>query len=243
MMIRQIRFAAAVAFVLAAGASPAHAQTSPHAADAPALFAHSPQYPLLPRDLEIELALSAAPEHLREGATVWVLQPSGYEKAVTGSNAFACMVSRRGGDHFPVCWDEEGTRSLMQLDFEDAKLRIAGKGGADIERLVADGFKSGAYHSPAKPGIAYMLSPLRYRVDETGRATRTPSAPHLMFYAPNVTDAEIGGGRGKQVFINRVGPEGMMIVPVGQKEREQILAASKSLTERVEQALGYRASQ
>src|SRR5438067_9426628 len=35
-----------------------------------ARFAQSPQYPLLPRALEIDLALSAAPKHLRDEATV-----------------------------------------------------------------------------------------------------------------------------------------------------------------------------
>ena len=42
------------------------------------LFAKSAQYPVLPRVLEIELALSAAPRHLRDTASVWVLQSAGY---------------------------------------------------------------------------------------------------------------------------------------------------------------------
>ena len=65
-----------------------------------------------------------------------------------------------------------------------------------------------------------MLAPLRYRIDESGHVTRTPSNPHLMFYGPNLTDDDIGGVRGSLVFINRVGPDGMMIVPVGEKERQ-----------------------
>ena len=76
-----------------------------------ARFAQSPQYPLLPRALEIELALSAAPTHLRGGAAVWVLDKSGYAIAKKGGNPFACVVSRRAGDLFPVCWDAEGTRA------------------------------------------------------------------------------------------------------------------------------------
>src|ERR1700720_2317866 len=78
-------------------------------------FAKSQQYPLLPRDLETELALSAAPPHLRDGANVMVLEPTGYATAVRKGNAFTCMVSRRGGDLFPVCWDAEGVRSLLPL--------------------------------------------------------------------------------------------------------------------------------
>jgi hypothetical protein len=210
--------------------------------DPPARFAQSPQYPLLPRALEIELALSAAPKHLRDDATVWVLEASGYAVAKKGGNAFACVVSRRAGDLFPVCWDAEGARSLLSLDFEDARLRLSGKSGAEIESIEKERFKSGQYHAPARAGVAYMLSPMRYRIDEHGAVTRTISNPHLMFYGPNLTDTDIGGARGAFVFINRVGPDGMMIVPVGQKEREAIVSDAQSLITQVEQAIRYQPS-
>jgi len=207
-----------------------------------ARFAQSPQYPLLPRALEIELALSAAPTHLRDGATVWILDKSGYAIAKKGGNPFACVVSRRAGDLFPVCWDAEGTRSLLPLDVDDAQLRLSGKSGVEIEAIVTERFKSGQYHPPSRAGIAYMLSPMRYRIDEYGGVTRTTSNPHLMFYGPNLTDTDIGGGRGAFVFINRVGPDGMMIVPVGQKERDAIVSDAQSLIAQVEQAIGYQPS-
>jgi hypothetical protein len=204
-------------------------------------FAGSPQYPLLPRAVEVELALSAAPKQLREEATVWTLEKTGYTMARKGANAFTCVVSRRGGDLFPVCWDAEGARSLLPIDFDDAQMRLAGKSAADIEAIVGDRFKSGEYHAPSRPGIAYMLSPIRYRIDEHGAVTRTPSNPHLMFYGPHLTDSDIGGARGAFVFMNRVGPDGMMIVPVGQKERDAIVTESEALVAQVEQSIGYRA--
>ena len=207
---------------------------------APPLFAKSAQYPMLPRALEVELALSAAPKHLREAATVWVLEESGYTKVKEGTNAFSCLVSRRSGDLFPVCWDAEGARSLLPIEFDDAQLRLSGKSTAEIDALVGERFKQGQYHPPARAGIAYMLAPLRYRIDEAGKVTRTPSSPHLMFYAPNLTDSDIGGARGSHVFINRVGPDGMMIVPVGEKERAAIVTESQSLVEQVERTIGYQ---
>ena len=230
------------AIVLMSALSPAGAAQSPGGAGDGARFAQSPQYPLLPRALEIELALSAAPKHLRDGATVWVLDQSGFAIASKGSNAFTCVVSRRAGDLFPVCWDAEGTRSLLPLDLEDAQLRLSGKSAAEIEAIVTERFKSGQYHAPSRPGIAYMLSPVRYRIDERGGVTRTTSNPHLMFYGPNLTDTDIGGGRGAFVFMNRVGPDGMMIVPVGQKERDAIVSDAQSLIAQVEQAIGYHPS-
>jgi len=208
----------------------------------PDLFAKSPQYPLLPRALEVELALSAAPKHLRDQATVWVLEQNGYALAKQGSNAFTCVVSRRTGDLFPVCWDAEGARSLLKVDFDDVQLRLAGKTSAEIDEIVAQRYKSGDYKPPSRAGIAYMLAPLRYRIDEHGAVTRTTSNPHLMFYGPSLTDTDIGGARGAFVFMNRVGPDGMMIVPVGQTERTAILSESQSLTEQLERAIGYQPS-
>ena len=98
------------------------------------------------------------------------------------------------------------------------------------------------YKAPARAGIAYMLAPLRYRIDEHGGTTRTTSNPHLMFYGPSLTDADIGGARGAFVFMNRVGPDGMMIVPIGQKERDAIVSDAQSLIAQVEQAIGYHPS-
>ena len=229
-----------LAIVLMSALAPAGAAQS--AGGAGARFAQSPQYPLLPRALEIDLALSAAPKHLRDDATVWILDKSGYAIARKGGNAFACVVSRRAGDLFPVCWDAEGTRSLLPLDVDDAQQRLSGTSGAEIEAIVTERFKSGQYHAPSRAGIAYMLSPMRYRIDEHAGVTRTPSNPHLMFYGPNLTDNDIGGVRGAFVFINRVGPDGMMIVPVGQKERDAIVSDAQSLIAQVEQAIGYQPS-
>ncbi len=233
-----------VVFVVVASLMPwaGHAQAPQAHGDGRALFAQSPQYPVLPRALEVELALSAAPKHLRDEATVWTLEQTGYTVARKGRNAFTCVVSRRAGDLFPVCWDAEGARSLLPLNVEDARLRLAGKSGAEIDAIVAAGFKSGDYHAPARAGLAYMLSPMRYRIDEHGVVTRTVSNPHLMFYGPNLTDSDIGGARGAFVSMNRVGPDGMMIVPVGQKERDAIIGESQTLVTQVEQAIGFQSS-
>ena len=51
----------------------------------------------LPRDLEIQLALSALPPHLRDNATVYVLNPDkGFEVARKGTNGFHTFVARTG---------------------------------------------------------------------------------------------------------------------------------------------------
>ena len=49
----------------------------------------------LPKAFEIHLALSAAPQYLRAGATVYVLDPArGYILERKGTNGFTCYVQR-----------------------------------------------------------------------------------------------------------------------------------------------------
>lgn len=56
---------------------------------------------VLPQELEIELALSAAPKHLQAEATVYVLGPSGYTKVKDGSNGWTCFVNRDNQKRYP----------------------------------------------------------------------------------------------------------------------------------------------
>jgi len=59
----------------------------------------------LPRDLEIQLALSALPPQLRDSATVYVLNPDkGFEVAREGTNGFHAFVARTGDDAMQGAW-------------------------------------------------------------------------------------------------------------------------------------------
>jgi hypothetical protein len=82
-----------------------------------------------------------------------------------------------------------------------------------------------------------MLSPATYMLSN-GKLARTP--PHTMFYAPYLTNADIGGVMGRTAFVDRPGPHGMIIVLAGQKERETLLAESQSLVDEVERQIGLR---
>jgi hypothetical protein len=63
---------------------------------------------------------------------------------------------------------------------------------------------------------------------------------HIMFYAPYLTDADIGGVMGKSPFVDRPGPHGMIIVPAGHAERDATLAQSSQLVDEVERAIGVK---
>ena len=70
----------------------------------------------LPRGLEVKLALSALPPHLRADATIFVLDPKkGYTTERSGSNGFTCFVERtdyvraqyRDDLLVPICFDPQ----------------------------------------------------------------------------------------------------------------------------------------
>jgi hypothetical protein len=192
---------------------------------------------MISRDLELRLAVNALPKELRDAASVLVLEKDGYSNARTGTNPFTCMVSRRGGNFYPVCFDEEGTRTILPEFVDDTVLRLKGASDQEIARQLADSFAQGRYRPPARPGIAYMLSPATYMLED-GKLART--FPHTMFYAPFLTNADIAGIPGKSAFVDRPGPHGMIIVVAGQKERETLFSESQALVDEVERAIGLK---
>jgi hypothetical protein len=233
-MIRIGPAAVAVGLVLLTAPRNVNAQASNETA---AVRADQGAVRLVPRDLETRLAVNALPKDLRDGAAVLVLGSNGYTKVRSGRNPFTCLVSRRGGNFYPVCFDEEGTRTILPAFADDAVLRLKGATEQEIERQLADGFEQGKYRPPARPGIAYMLSPATYML-EGGKLTRTP--PHTMFYAPFLTNTDIAGIPGTSAFVDRPGPHGMIIVLAGHKERDTWLAESLSLVDEVERAIGLK---
>jgi len=146
---------------------------------------------------EIELALKAAPVHLRNGATVYTFGKKGYEKARTGANGFNCLVNRDGTQNgkqsvFPTCWDPEGSRTILPVMLRVGELIAQGKSAAEIKRDIEEGFNQGRFHSPAKTGIAYMLAGDVKFDPKTGQFGATEYPPHYMIYAPGVTNEDIG---------------------------------------------------
>jgi len=155
---------------------------------------------LINREQEIELALKAAPLHLRTDATVFVFGKNGYERARTGSNGFNCMVNRDGlqnGDSsvHPTCWDAEGSRTILPVMLRVGELLAQGRSAADIKRDIDEGFAQGRFHSPTKTGIAYMLAGDVKFDQKSGQLSTVAFPPHYMIYAPGVTNTDIGFSR------------------------------------------------
>ena len=152
---------------------------------------------LLPQAYEVELALSAGPEHLRADATVYVFGRSGYERVKTGTNGISCLVNRdrfQLGDRTlrPTCWDAEGVVTILPEVLRVGELLAQDKTADDIGRDIEAGFDDGRFAAPHKAGIAYMLrgdvkvDPASHRVSEQS------FPPHYMIYAPGVSNRDIG---------------------------------------------------
>lgn len=173
---------------------------------------------VLPREPEMELALSAAPEHLRAAAGVWVMEAKGYVEARPSGNGFTCIVNRDAPQAIkPTCYDAEGTATILPKVVRVGKMLLEGKSYAEIDRMVEEGFRDGTFVSPKRPGVAYMLST---KIVNQNRATGATHGfpPHVMFYAPNLTNADIGitpAGRQANPFLPFIayqGPHGFMVM-------------------------------
>jgi hypothetical protein len=196
----------------------------------------------LPRDLEIQLALSALPAHLRENATVYVLNPGkGFEVARKGTNGFHALVARTGDDAFrgswplteyrddilyPISFDTAGAAAPMQVFFDAAEMQAQGTPPEELKRIIKDRYKTGYYKAPKRAGISYMLSPILrtyWNPEESDKVT-TISHPHVMYYAPNVSNEDIGGGKPGGMYPHLImpGPHGFIVQPLGVTEKEVI---------------------
>jgi len=195
----------------------------------------------MPEPLETRFALSAAPPHLRENATTYLLDPAkGYVLGRKGTNGVSCIVVRsdwqfdaafRDDIFWPVCYDAEGSKTLFQDYLYAAELRAQGMDGKQAHQEVMKKFGTAASPNPSRTGVAYMIAPLMRGFVRSGVATM--NMPHYMFYAPNVKNADIGGnGFSKQypfVLSMHPGRDDYIILLVGETEKAKILEESKEL--------------
>jgi hypothetical protein len=191
---------------------PAIAQPAP-AANAP---------PQIDQQREVALALSACPAAVAPKAAIYVRSESGYVKFREGENGFTALLTTPAGQIAPQCMDAEGTRVVLPRLLKQAELRAQGKSPEEVKRVIADGYAKGVFQPPLRPGVNYMLSPENRLFNE--KREIVPFPPHVMVYAPFLTNAEIGVGQELGPDGNLVGPatvfaegtpEALIIVPIG----------------------------
>lgn len=198
----------------------------------------------MPESLEVRYALSALPPHLRDGATTYTLDlAKGYVLSHKGTNGMTCIVVRsdwqwperpfRIDIYWPVCYDGEGSKTLLQDYLHAAELRALGMDARQVHFEVVKRFGTASYPNPARSGVAYMLAPIMRTVgDSKIPEPVTRNMPHYMFYAPNVKDVDIGGKSFSQYpFMLSMSPgrDDVIVLLVGETEKAKILLESKDL--------------
>jgi hypothetical protein len=120
------------------------------------------------------------------------LERSGYVKVRDSSNGFSCFVDRQDPLNLePTCFDAEGSATTLQSRFLAEELRAKGKSEDEVTAAIAEGYKSGKFRAPQKPGIVYMMSDAGYLyVAPLNKMVHLPA--HLMFYDPYATEKDIG---------------------------------------------------
>ena len=114
--------------------------------------------------------------------------------------------------------DAEGTRTHLPRVLKVAELRAQGKTREEIKRFVADAFAKGIFQPPTRPGVDYMLSTQNVVIIDEDKGIVAPFPPHVMFYGPYMTNADLGsdGNPGGPAFVAGEGtPHALIIVPVG----------------------------
>lgn len=201
----------------------------------------------MPAKLETQFALSALPAALREPATVYLLDPKkGYQLSRQGTSGVTCLVERtvwewadfRNDIYIPLCYDAVGTKAHLKVIMDTATLRAEGLGPAALKAEIENRYKNKTYKAPEKAGLSYMVAPIMRAVGPPDMKVHTMSMPHLMFYAPNITNDDIGAVPDLSVYSSLLYPfidqqgiaeQGYMIQLVGAAEKAKILADEKTL--------------
>jgi hypothetical protein len=207
----------------------------------------------MPADLESDFALSALPGHLRDSATVYLLDPEkGYYIARKGTNGFSTFVNRTEWEwaefvqdtYAAISYDAEGTKTYMPVYLDVAEMRASGKySPSQIRDFIIKGVKDGRYKAPSRTGVSYMLSPLlRTHPGPKGIEIVNMVMPHYMFYAPGVDNTDIGGVwdahspfsiNSGDILDKEHSIFNYIILPAGDTEKARIIEENKDLLRRL----------
>lgn len=203
----------------------------------------------MPPQLETQFALSAAPPKVRSAASVYLLDPAkGYYLSHQGTNGVTCIVQRTDWEmpeyhddvYWPVCYDALGTKTYLKTIMDAAALRAQGVSSAALSAEIAKRYRDKSYAVPDKAGVSYMVGPVMRAVGPPDMKVHTMAMPHLMFYAPFVTDKDIGAAPDFNDPSTLIYPfmdkhtkgeaeHSYIIQPLGQAETAKILSDEQRL--------------
>ena len=203
----------------------------------------------MPPELETRFALSALPPALRAQASVHLLDPaSGYRLVRRGSNGLECLVQRTAwelGDYrddiyIPLCYDRAGAGTYLKVIRDVASLRAQGLDPTGLKAEIERRWRDRTYAVPARPGLSYMVGPVMRTIGPPDLKVHTMLMPHVMYYAPNVGNQDIGAAPDladpdslRYPFVDRQGngEQSYFIQLMGKSETAGILAAEQGLVD------------
>jgi hypothetical protein len=201
----------------------------------------------MPAKLETQFVLSALPPAMRDRATVYLLDPKkGYQLSRQGTSGVTCLVERtvweladfRNDIYIPLCYDAAGTKTYLKVIMDTATLRAQGMSPVALKAEVENRYKNKTYKVPEKAGLSYMVAPVMRTVGSPDMKVHTMPMPHLMFYAPSITNEDIGAVPNLSLhssllypFIDKQGiaEQSYMIQLIGEAEKAKIMADEKTL--------------
>ncbi|HEX7916137.1 hypothetical protein [Rudaea sp.] len=201
----------------------------------------------MPAELETRYALSALPPALRADAAVYLLDTKkGYVLSKPGTSGLVCLVERtqwqdaefRDDVFVPLCYDDAGSKTHFKVSIDVAALRAQGTSATAVKAEVEKRYRDKTYTAPVRPGLSYMVMPVFRAPGPPDMKVRTLAMPHLMFYAPGMSNEDIGARPNladhaslQWPFIDKQGnaEHSYMIQMAGETEKARILADEKPL--------------
>ena len=125
----------------------------------------------------------------------------------------------------------------MRVFFDAAEIQAKGTPPGELKKIIKDRFKTGYYKAPERAGVSYMVSPIlrTYVNPDESENVATANIPHVMYYAPNVSNEDTGGKPPSigyadyrmtvtafYPFVILTGPHGYMIQFIDLTERATI---------------------
>lgn len=182
---------------------------------------------------EEALALSALPARLRDQASVYSLTDQGFKMTREKDGPFTCIVERNHADAvIPQCVDAAGADTIIPGIMKKSQWSLAGMPVAERRAKFAELAAKKELKPAPRSGISYMMSNFNYVWNANSEyLMRVP--PHVMFYAPNVSNEDVGGSFQEAVdgnrgtpFVVEVGIHGYMTSFVERpSESDEVLAA------------------
>jgi hypothetical protein len=196
----------------------------------------------MPTQLETQFALSSLPPAMRDQATVYLLDPKkGYQLSRQGASGVTCLVERtaweqadfRNDIYVPLAYDAEGSKTYLKVIMDVAALRIQGMSPDALKAEIENRYKNKTYKVPEKAGLSYMVAPVMRTWMLPDFKVHTMPMPHLMFYAPNMTNKDIGAFPNSIlypfIFKEGIAEQSYMIQLIGEAEKAKIIADEKGL--------------